>query len=98
MTDLERAKLSLREEFERMPHTRYDLFGNAACSRKIRELIMAYILESATLCICRDEVKSLMIESGVSEKIFEKEIIPEISVYYKAKELIDNGYFNYHKE
>ena len=59
---------------------------------------MAYILESATLCICRDEVKSLMIESGVSEKIFEKEIIPEISVYYKAKELIDNGYFNYHKE
>ena len=98
MTDLERAKQNLREEFERMPHTQYDLLGNAACSRKIRALIMAYILESAMLSTCRDEVKSLMIDSGVSEKIFEKEIMPEISVYYKAKELIDTGYFNYHKE
>ncbi len=55
-------------------------------------------MEGATLSTCRDEVKSLMINSGVSEKSFEKEIVPEISVYYKAKELIDNGYFNYHKE
>lgn len=98
MTDLERAKQSLQEGFERMPHTQYDLLGNAACSRKIRTLIMTYIMESATLSTCRDEVKSLMINSGVSEKSFEKEIVPEISVYYKAKELIDNGYFNYHKE
>ena len=64
MTDLERAKQSLQEGFERMPHTRYDLLGNAACSRKIRTLIMTYIMESATLSTCRDEVKSLMINSG----------------------------------
>ena len=98
MTDLERTKENLQEEFERMPHTQYDLLGNAACNRKIRALIMAYISDGATLSTCGDEIKSLMIESGVSVDNFEKEIMPEITVYYKAKELIDNGYFTDYKE
>lgn len=59
---------------------------------------MEYISDGATLSICRDEVKSLMIDSGVSEKRFEIEIMPEITAYYRAKELVDNGYFNNHKE
>ena len=98
MTNLERAKQNLREEFERMPHTQYDLLGNAACSRKIRAVIMAYVSDGVMLSTCRDEVKSLMVDSGVSEENFEKEIMPEIVGYYKAKELIDYGYFNRHKE
>ena len=98
MTDLERAKQSLQEEFERMPHTQCDLLGNAACNRKIRTLIMTYILDDAALSTCEDELKSLMIDSRIAEKSFEKEILPEIIVHYKAKELIDNGYFNYPKE
>ena len=98
MTNLERAKESLREEFERMPHTRYDLLGNAACNRKIRAVIMAYVSEGVMVSTCKDEVKSLMADSGISEEDFEKEIMPEIVGYYKAKELIDNGYFNSQKE
>lgn len=80
------------DEFERMPHTRYDLLGNAACGRKIKRLIIAYILERAESSTCKDEIKSLMIEFGVSEEMFEKEIMPEIDTFYKAKELIDQGY------
>lgn len=98
MTDLERAKQILREEFERMPHTKKDLLGNAACGRKIREFIMAYISNGATLSTCGDEARSLMIDSGVSEESIEKEIMPEIAAYYRAKELADNGYFNNHNE
>ncbi len=98
MTELERKKKDLQEEFERMPHTQYDLLGNAACKRKIEALIMSYISNDATLSTCKDEVKSLMIESGVSPENFEKEIMPEIAVYYKAKELINNGIFRDHKE
>ena len=95
MTDIERARQSLRNEFELMPHTQYDLLGNAACSRKIRLLITAYILDGIAQNTCRDEIKSLMIDSGVSDDSFEKEIMPEIAAYYKAKELIDKGYCNY---
>lgn len=94
MTELERAKLTLIDEFEMMPHTRKDLLGNAACARKIKDLIMSFVKENAEESTCKDEMKSLMIESGVSEENFEKEIIPEINVYYKAKELIDKGYYN----
>ena len=92
MIDLEEAKQNLRDELENMPHTRNDLLGNAACGRKIRALIVAQILDGATISICIDEMKSLMLEYGVIADKFNKEIIPEISVYYKAKELIDNGY------
>lgn len=94
MSDLERAKLSLRNDFEKMPYTRIDLLGNAACSRKIRSLIVAYILDGIELTTCNEETKSLMIESGVSDESFEKEIKPEIDAYYKAKDLIDKGYCN----
>ncbi len=97
MTDLERAKQRLREELESMPHTQYDLLGNAACSRIVRALIMAYVSEGATLSTCKDEVKTLMFDSGFSDKSFDNEIMPEIAVYYKAEELIDNGKSNYHK-
>ena len=94
MTDLERAKLILIQELENMPHTRYDLLGNAACGRKIKNVIKAYILEHFEQSICMSELKSLMIESGVSEESFEKEIIPEIDIFYRAKALLDEGYFN----
>ena len=39
MADLEGARQNLQKEFERMPHTKHDLLGNAACGRKIKELI-----------------------------------------------------------
>lgn len=94
MADLERAKQNLCDEFERMPHTRRDLLGNAACDRKIRGLILAYILEGILQNTCEAETRTLMIDSGVLEENFKKEIIPLINAYYKAKELIDAGYCN----
>ncbi len=81
MTELERAKQRLYEEFENMPHTRYDLLGNAACGRKIRNLITAYIVEQKQQSECVAEIKSLMIDSGVVEENFEKEIVPYIDAY-----------------
>ena len=94
MIELEEAKQKLREELECMPHTRFDLLGNAACGRKIRNIIIAYIFKDISQSECTDEIKALMIESGVLEKNFEEEIKPYIDVNYKAKELIDKGYCN----
>ena len=92
MSDLEKAKQRLFEEFQLQPHTRYDLLGNATCGLKIRTLIIQYILSAKVQSICYDEIKSLMIDSGVVEEQFEKEIAPYIDAYYKAKELLDAGY------
>lgn len=75
-----------------MPHTRYDLLGNAACGRKIKELIMAYIKDGVAQDKCMTEIKSQMVDFGILENNFEKEIVPYIDAYYKAKELIDKGY------
>ena len=94
MSDLEKAKQRLLEEFQLQPHTKSDLLGNAACGRKIRALIIQYILSAKVQSICYDEIKTLMIDSGVVEEQFEKEIAPNIDAYYKAKELIDAGYCN----
>ena len=44
MTDLERAEQTLRSELKDQPYTRHDLLGNAACARKIRNVIIAHIL------------------------------------------------------
>ena len=84
----------MREEFARQPHTRNELLGNAACGRKIRKLIISHILKGEIQSECVEAMKSLMIESGVSSKSIDDEIIPYIDTYYKAKELIDNGYCN----
>lgn len=92
MNELEEAKQILREEFQRMPHSRHDLLGNAACGRKIRILIIAYILENVSQKICVEDIKRIMLEEGVIKEDFEKEIVSYIDTYYKAKELIDRGY------
>ena len=92
MTELERAKQRLCEEFENMPHSRYDLLGNAACGRKIRAFIIANINEHIPQGDCTAEMRTLMIDSGVVEENFEKDIAPYIDTYFKAKELIDKGY------
>jgi hypothetical protein len=88
MTVLERTKKNIHEGYERRPHTQYNLLGNAACNRIIKALIMAYISNDATLSTCKNNEKSLMIESvfGLS---FEKEIMPEITTYFKTKEHIE---------
>jgi len=92
MTNLENSKQNLLHEFESMPHTRRDLLGNAACYRKIRELIICYILNGENQRTCIDEMKCLMIDSKVLEEDFKKEILPLIDAFYKAKDLIDKGY------
>ena len=95
MTNLENSKQNLLHEFESMPHTRRDLLGNAACARKIRELIIANILNKVKQSTCVDELNDLMVvELGVLEEDFKKEILPLIDTFYKAKKLIDCGYCN----
>jgi methyl coenzyme M reductase beta subunit len=92
MNELENAKQNLREEFQRMPHSRHDLLGNAACGRKIKNLIIAYILENVSQNTCVENIQRIMLEEGVIKEDFEKEIVSYIDAYYKAKELIDRGY------
>jgi hypothetical protein len=94
MNNLESARNSLINELETMSHTRRDLLGNAACARKTRELIIAYIRNNYGQNECLDELNSIMVGLGVLEKDFEKEVLPLIDTYYKAKELIDKGYCN----
>ena len=76
----EKTKQSTEEYIEKYGSTTYG--------------ITAYILNGIELTTCNEETKSLMIESGVSDESFEKEIKPEIDAYYKAKDLIDKGYCN----
>ena len=92
MNELEKAKRYLIDEFEKMPHTRRDLLGNAACGRKIKNLIIAFLKAKKPQSTCVTEMKSLMIDSGVKEESFEMELIPYIDSWYKAKDLLDNGY------
>lgn len=92
MNDLERAEQTLRNEFIDQPHTKHDLLGNAACARKIRNLIVAYIKDNIEKSKCSVEIKSLMLDSGVAEEYYLKEIEPYIDSFYRAKELIDYGY------
>lgn len=92
MTGLEESKLILQREFVDSPYTRKNLLGNAACSRKIRNLIIQFILAKKDYVQCIDEIKALMLNSGIMEDDFIKEIVPFIDAYYKAKELIDAGY------
>ena len=94
MSDLEKARLILQRELVENPHTRKDLLGNAACGRKIRNLIIQFILAKKDQGQCLDELKVLMLNSGVMEDDFEKEIVPFVDTYFKAKELIDAGYCN----
>lgn len=92
MTRLENAKDVLCQEFERFPYTRNDLLGNAGCARKIREVIISYIIAQQTFDTCLVEARNLMIDHGVAEEAFEDKIVPYIDALYKAKELIDAGY------
>lgn len=92
MTRLENAKDALCQEFERFPYTRNDLLGNAGCARKIREVIISFIIAQQAYGTCLDETRSLMIDHGVTEEVFEDKIAPYIDAFYKAKELIDAGY------
>jgi len=95
MNNLESAKNNLINELKNMPYTRRDLLGNAACARKIRELIIANILNMVEQSTCVDELNDLMVvELGVLEEDFKKEILPLIDTFYKAKKLIDCGYCN----
>ena len=94
MTELEESKLILQREFADSPHTKKELLGNAACCRKIRNLIIQFILAKKDHGQCLDEIKALMLNFGVMEDDFVKEIIPFIDAFYKAKELIDRGYCN----
>ena len=92
MAELIQFEQRLREEFQNMPHTRTELLGNAACERKIRSVIIAHIIKGDLKGECIQSMKDLMIEEGVSKDSFKVEIDPYIDLYYKAKELIDNGY------
>ena len=94
MTDLEKVEQELINELKEYHYTRYDLLGNAACARKIRNVITAHILIKHTQGECEEAMKTLMIGSLVTEKDFKSVIVPYIDVYYKAKELIDKGYCN----
>lgn len=94
MTRIEESELLLQGEFVDYPHTRKDLLGNAACCRKIRNLIIQLIVAKMDHNQCLGEIKALMLNSGVMEDDFEKEIVPFVDTYYKAKDLIDAGYCN----
>lgn len=92
MIRLENAKEVLCQEFERLPYTRNVLLGNAGCARKIREVIISFIIAQQTFDTCLVETRNLMIDYGVAEEAFEARIAPYIDAFYKAKELIDAGY------
>lgn len=94
MTDLDRVEQTLRNEFIDQHYTRHDLLGNAACARKIKDVIIAHILLKHLQRECVEAMKSLMMELFVAEDDFKDVIVPCIDVYYKAKELIDKGYCN----
>lgn len=98
MNELDDAKAALIYEFEHLLHTRKDLLGNAACGRKIHNVIIEYIRANETQASCVNGLRSLMLDSGVLEEDFNREILPEISAFYRAKELIDAGYFNWLKK
>lgn len=93
MKNIEDAKQILVNEFNDAPYTRNDLLGNAACNRKIKDLIICYILNRISQAECEKEIRTLMIDSKVLEEKIENDILPLIDMYYKAKELVDAGYF-----
>ena len=97
MDELNDAKEALIYEFSHMRHTVNDLLGNAGCERKIHRVIVAYVKSNFSQESCEEELHSLMLESGVAEENFVNEIVPEIKAFYRGKELIETGYFDYLK-
>ena len=85
MKNIEDAKQILVDEFNDAPYTRNDLLGNAACNRKIKDLIFCYIREDIPQAECEKEIRTLMIDSKVLKEKIENDIVPLIDMYYKGK-------------
>lgn len=56
----------LRVEFHDAPYTIDDMLGNAACGRKIEQLISACKYENQTEKECRETLLDILDEYGVS--------------------------------